>query len=360
MLVTMRILFFILMILSAQSAFALEIISYQPPFKADKQPTKIQYSFLTSVSKSWKVCAVYPHLKDSYWLSINYGMVEQAKKLGITLKVLEAGGYSNLEKQQSQLIACRHWGADAIILGTVDTQAYNGKLSTLIGNIPVFLMTNDIDFTDPDIRQHVKAKVGVDWYEMGKAAGTYLAKQHPKGSGKVRIAWLPGPQLRGGTKPVTKGFKAAIANSDIDIITTLWADNSKELQRNLLQQLFTDYKNIDYIVGGAVAAEVAISELRTNHISNIKIVSTYLSHGVYRGLRRHKILFAPTDKMVEQARLSIDQTVRYLEKKTIALDISPLIVDLKPQYLPSTVIRDSLSPAEFRPSFYVNDHHISR
>ena len=87
----MRILFFILMIFSAQSAFALEIISYQPPFKADKQPTKIQYSFLTSVSKSWKVCAVYPHLKDSYWLSINYGMVEQAKKLGITLKVLEIG-----------------------------------------------------------------------------------------------------------------------------------------------------------------------------------------------------------------------------------------------------------------------------
>ena len=95
----MRILFFILMIFSAQSAFALEVISYQPPFQTDKKPTKIQYSFLTSVSKPWKVCAVYPHLKDSYWLSINYGMVEQAKKLGITLKVFEAGGYSNLYKQ---------------------------------------------------------------------------------------------------------------------------------------------------------------------------------------------------------------------------------------------------------------------
>lgn len=360
MLVTMRILFFILMILSTQSAFALEVISYQPPFQTDKKPTKIQYSFLTSVTKPWKVCAVYPHLKDSYWLSINYGMVEQAKKLGITLKVLEAGGYSNLAKQKSQLKACHHWGADAIILGTVDAQAYNGKLSSLIGNTPVFLMTNNIDFTDPDIRQHVKAKVGVNWYDMGKAAGTYLAKLYPKGSGKVRIAWLPGPQLRGGTKSVTKGFKAAIANSDIEIATTLWDDNSKELQRNLLQQLFTDYKNIDYIVGGAVAAEVAISELRTNHITDIKIVSTYLSHGVYRGLRRHKILFAPTDKMAEQARLSIDQTVRYLEKKPMVLDISPLIVDLTPQHLPATVIRNSLSPAEFRPSFYVNDHHISR
>ncbi len=360
MLVTMRILFFIFIIFSAQSAFALEVISYQPPFQTDKKPTKIQYTLLTSATKPWKVCAVYPHLKDSYWLSINYGMVEQAKKLGITLKVFEAGGYSNLEKQQSQLRACRRWGADAIILGTVDAHAYNGKLSALIGNIPVFLMTNDIDFTDPDIRKHIKAKVGVDWYEMGKAAGIYLAKQHPKGSGKVRIAWLPGPQLRGGTKPVTKGFKAAIANSDVEIVTTLWDDNSKELQRNLLQQLFSDYKNIDYIVGGAVAAEVAISELRTNHITNMKIVSTYLSHGVYRGLRRHKILFAPTDNMVEQARLSIDQTVRYLEKKPMELDIAPLITDLTPQHLPAAAIRNSLSPAGFRPSFYVNNHHISR
>jgi len=35
-----------------------------------------------------KICAVYPHLKDSYWLSINFGMTEQAKQRTIELKVL--------------------------------------------------------------------------------------------------------------------------------------------------------------------------------------------------------------------------------------------------------------------------------
>ena len=32
-----------------------------------------------------KLCAVYPHLKDSYWLSINFGMTEQAKQRSIEL-----------------------------------------------------------------------------------------------------------------------------------------------------------------------------------------------------------------------------------------------------------------------------------
>lgn len=349
----MRFLSFVFFLLSTHAVSAQAVIAYQPPFESNNKPMAINYQFLDQVTHPWKLCAVYPHLRDSYWLSINYGMVKQAQKLGITLKVMEAGGYSNVEKQSLQLKSCREWGADAIILGTVGSQAYNGKLSSLIGDTPVFLMTNNIDFTDPDIRQHVKAKVGVNWYDMGHAAGTFLAQRHPQGSGKVRIAWLPGPQLRGGTKPISSGFTDAIKNSDVEIVTTLWGDNSKELQRNLIQHLFATQKKIDYIVGGAVAAEVAISELRTHDLPHIKIVSTYLSHGVYRGLLRNRILFSPTDKMAEQAMLAIDQAVRYLENKPLVLDVAPSIADLTPHHLPAKVIAQSLSPAEFRPSFFV-------
>ncbi len=283
------------------------------------------------------------------------------KKLGIELKVLEAGGYPNLEKQQAQIMDCQQWDADAIILGTVDSTAYQGILSRLTGEIPVFATINDIDLADPDIRKNITAKVGVDWYEMGQAAGEFLAKRHPRGSGIVNIAWLPGPAKRGGTKPVTQGFLDAVINSDINIITTLWADNSKELQRNLIQQLFANGQHFDYIVGGAVAAEVAISELRANgKSSEINIISTYLSHGVYRGLRRGKILFAPTDKMAQQAMLSIDQAVRHLEQKPIERDLSPKIEWLTPTHLPNEVITDSLSPAEFRPAFSVLNHKVQR
>ncbi|GAB3524975.1 TMAO reductase system periplasmic protein TorT [Photobacterium alginatilyticum] len=357
----MRIFSFLLLFFSFQPAYGVEIISHKPPFASDKQSRTITYQPLTTASKPWKICSVYPHLKDSYWLSVNYGMVEHAKKLGVELKVLEAGGYPHLEKQQTQIKDCHQWGADAIILGTVDSTAYQGILSQLTGEIPVFATINDIDVTDPDIRKNITAKVGVDWYEMGQAAGEFLAKRHPRGSGIVNIAWLPGPSQRGGTKPVTQGFLDAVKDSDINIIKTMWADNSKELQRNLIQKLFASGQHLDYIVGGAVAAEVAISELRSNHKSDdISIVSTYLSHGVYRGLRRGKILFAPTDKMAQQAMLSLDQAVRHLEQKPIERNLSPIIEWLTPAHLPKDVIADSLSPAEFRPAFSVYDHKVRR
>ncbi|WP_428476812.1 TMAO reductase system periplasmic protein TorT [Photobacterium japonica] len=344
----------LLLLSASQCALAAEILAYTPPFTADKQATAIEYQPLKTASKPWKLCAVYPHLKDSYWLSINYGMVKHAQALGVQLKVLESGGYPNLAKQERQLSDCRDWGADAIILGTVDSQAYKGNLSQFTGDIPVFATINSLDMGDANSAKNITAHVGVDWYEMGCKAGQFMAKRHPRGSGIVNVALLPGPLQRGGTKPVVKGFLDAVANSDINIVTTLWADNSKELQRNLIQQLFATGHDIDYIVGGAVATEVAISELRTNNMADqIKLVSTYLSHGVYRGLLRDKILFSPTDKMAQQAMLSVDQAVRYLEHKPLQRDLAPIVEGLTPDHLPKAVIAESLSPAEFRPVFSV-------
>ena len=337
-----------------QTANAAEVIAYTPPFEANKRAEHIQYQPLEKASKPWKLCAVYPHLKDSYWLSVNYGMVEQAKNLGVELKVLEAGGYPNLDKQQSQLEDCRAWNADAIILGTVDSLAYENMLTQLTDDIPVFATINYLDTSNQDSDDNVIARVGVDWYQMGYQTGKFLAKRHPQGSGMIKVALLPGPQKRGGTKPVVQGFYDATANSDIKIVTTLWADHSKELQRNLIQKLLATGQHFDYIVGGAVSAEVAISELRANHLSaETKILSTYLSHGVYRGLLRGKILFSPTDKMAQQAMLSVDQAVRYLEDKPLKKDLAPILALLTPENLDKEAIAESLSPAEFRPVFHV-------
>ncbi|MEY5827227.1 TMAO reductase system protein TorT, partial [Salmonella enterica subsp. enterica serovar Corvallis] len=57
-----------------------------------------------NASKPWKLCALYPSLKDSYWLSVNYGMQKAAKLYGVDLKVLEANGYRQLATQQQQMM----------------------------------------------------------------------------------------------------------------------------------------------------------------------------------------------------------------------------------------------------------------
>ncbi|MDB1126186.1 TMAO reductase system periplasmic protein TorT [Vibrio sp. kj40-1] len=299
-----------------------------------------------------KICAIYPHLKDSYWLSVNYGMVSESKLYGIDLKVFESGGYPNLNKQRQQLANCRDWGADAIILGTVSPQAYMDQIPKLIGDIPLFSTVNKLYLGEQD-KPQFKGSVGVDWYWMGYNAGQYLAQQHPKGSGNVKIAWLPGPKMSGGTKPSNNGFYDAIQDSDVTIVSTLWADNDKELQRNLVQQVLEE-TTVDYIVGSAVAIEAAISEVRAaGKEKDIRLVSFYFSHGIYRALLRDKVLFTSTDKMVLQGRLSIRQAHAFLNKIPYSTNESPTIETLTPNSLKNTITRDSLSPSEFRPTFSV-------
>ena len=52
----------------------------------------MRYEPLRKATKKWRICASYPHLKDSYWLSVNYGMVLEAERLGVALEVVEAAG----------------------------------------------------------------------------------------------------------------------------------------------------------------------------------------------------------------------------------------------------------------------------
>ncbi|MCG9677259.1 TMAO reductase system periplasmic protein TorT [Vibrio sp. Isolate24] len=302
----------------------------------------------------YRLCALYPHLKDSYWLSVNYGMVDEAKNLGVDLQVFEAGGYPNQFKQKEQLGKCLSWNADAIILGTVAPDLYMNSLRQYAGATPVFASVNQMILGSQSQKQ-LKGEVGVDWYWMGFYTGQYLKNKHPKGSGEIKIVLLPGPNSSGGTKPVIRGFLSAIEDSDIQIVETYWADNDKELQRNLVQKAI-EIEDISYLVGSAVAIEAAISELRNaGKTENIGLVSTYLSHGVYRGLLRNRVEFAPTDKMVKQGRLSVRQAVSYLKGQSYETIEAPIIEALTPKNLKPKVIAESLSPSEYRPTFYVTN-----
>ena len=41
-------------------------------------------------------------MKDSFWVAVAYGIVEEAKRMNVNMTLYEAGGYENLPKQLSQ------------------------------------------------------------------------------------------------------------------------------------------------------------------------------------------------------------------------------------------------------------------
>ncbi len=323
--------------------------SWTQPFDFDSPHERLRYQPLAKASRKWRICASYPHLKDSYWLSVNYGMVEEAKRLGVALQVVEAGGYPNLDRQIAQVQTCTADGkADVLLLGTVSFEGLTETVEAVARRIPVVGVVNDI--ADPGI----SAKAGVSWVSMGQHIGEYLARKHPKGSPSVKVAWFPGPKGSGWVPFVERGFHRALAASSAKIVITKFGDTGREIQLILIEEALEERPDLDYIVGSAVTAEAAISVLRARGLDGkIAILADYFTHGVYRGIKRGRVLAAPTDFPVLQGRLGVDQGIRLLEGKLIAKHAGPSIQLVESHNVDEIGPEESLAPAWFKPTFVV-------
>ncbi|WP_029490006.1 TMAO reductase system periplasmic protein TorT [Escherichia coli] len=333
----MRVLLFLLLSLFMLPAFSADnLLRWH-----DAQHFTVQASTPLKAKRAWKLCALYPSLKDSYWLSLNYGMQEAARRYGVDLKVLEAGGYSQLATQQAQIDQCKQWGAEDILLGSSTTSFPD--LQKQVASLPVIELVNAID------APQVKSRVGVPWFQMGYQPGRYLVQwAHGK---PLNVLLMPGPDNAGGSKEMVEGFRAAIAGSPVRIVDIALGDNDIEIQRNLLQEMLERHPEIDVVAGTAIAAEAAMGEGR-NLKTPLTVVSFYLSHQVYRGLKRGRVIMAVSDQMVWQGELAVEQAIRQLQGQSVSDNVSPPILVLTPKNADREHIRRSLSPGGFRPVYF--------
>jgi len=308
--------------------------------------------------KPWKICALVPHLKDAYWIGIDYGLVQHAKALNIKLELFEAGSYYGKKKQLSQLSHCMNHDYDAILLGSVDPKLLSYYYDPITK--PVIALVNRI------VSPKIKTRVGVSWYQMGWHAGNFIktevekkrlenrGKSIGKKQTKTTLALLTGPEKMGGSDWVEQGIMAVLENSQVTISSVRHADNNRNLYRDQLHHLLND-QTPDYILGTAVAIEAAIGELQHKKVAQqVKLVSSYLSPAVLRGLFRNKVAFSSDDLVVLQGKLAIDVMVRILEGANEFGDIGPAIQMLDNDVLSDNLLSDSLAPAEFYPIYRVN------
>lgn len=150
-------------------------------------------------------------------------MQKAAKLYGVDLKVLEANGYRQLATQQQQMMQCREWGSDAILLGS-STDRFP-ELERYAGNVPVIELVNMIHDAS------VATRVGLPWFQMGYLPGRFLM-QWSKGKA-LNVLLFPGPEEAGGSQEMVAGFRQAIKGSAINIVDIAWGDNDIEVQRNL-------------------------------------------------------------------------------------------------------------------------------
>lgn len=273
-----------------------------------------------TASQNWQICVSVPHMKDAFFLAMNYGMVEEARLLGVDVQTYEAGGYTELATQISQIENCVAGGADAVVMVAIAADGMNNLLAELAEKgIPVIDAINGVTSDVP------AAAVLTSPYDEGLRAGEYLAAAHPGGSETVNVGWLPGPAGAGFVEAFNAGFLAGIDGSAVNIVETKYGDVGKEIQARLVEDLLQAHDDIDYVVGTAVMVEGALPLLRSRGIEDeVKLVSVYTTPGVYEALSHGMLEAAGAAPVVLTSRIILDTAVRVLEDRLEYTDVGTI------------------------------------
>jgi protein TorT len=310
----------------------------------------VYYEPLQKADRKWSVCVSFPHLKDSYWLAVNFGMSSEAARMGVRLRLHQAGGYDNLPVQIEQIRQCAREGADGVIIGAISYRGLDGLVSELGSRgVPVIDLINGMS------SERVSARSLVSFEEMGFRAGEYIARQHPPGSRPAKVAWFPGPQGAGWVEAGDAGFHRALEGSAAQIVATRYGDTGKAAQTKLLEDVLDTHPDIDYVAGTAVTAVAAVRTLRLRGMSQrTKVMSYYFTPEVYREIKRGRVMAAPTDSAVIQGRVAVDQLVRILEHKPYMKQVGPHIYIIDGANVDTFDRSTSLAPDGFRATYTVN------
>ncbi|WP_319542292.1 TMAO reductase system periplasmic protein TorT [uncultured Pseudodesulfovibrio sp.] len=296
----------------------------------------------------------FPHFKDYYWTAVSYGILEEAKKFGVSIRLVEAGGYGELKRQHLQFLRFIKEHVDGIILGAV---SYAGNEQCIAmareAGMPVVAVGNDV------YSSKISAKALVSFYEMGHFAGEYVAEHAEKaGLDTVSVAFFPGPKDSGWAPETLMGFKDALDYypGRVDVLDVRWGDTTPIEQRRLIEDSLKTVGPANYLVGNAVAAEVAPEVLQQAvEGSATTVIGTYLTQNLYDQILYGKAAGAPSDLMAFQGRMAVDMMIRLLNGEKAGVDFpfrsGPFIPMVTMDNIESSHFEGLFGPRDYTPDF---------
>ena len=345
---------------AAGSFEPIPVFSIYPPVKsggtADEALTSgrvvdDRYAMTDRASKPWRIAFLFPHIKDPYWIGCDYGVISEAKRLGVAVDIFPADGYDDMIGQlrkMDDVIAAKY---DAIVISPLSLTANNFSIAKAhkLG-IPVFELANDSTSDDLTIKVTTSLKgMGVD------ATKWVIRDAQRRGRKEINIALLPGPVDAGWVKGEVAGTREAAAKAAIkvNIIDIKYGDSDRIEQSQLAAQLLAEHgKKLDYILGCTGCAPAAILPLRLAGLDKkIRIVAYDLTREIVGLIRKKEIVASVDTKGVSQARVVTNAAVSFLEGRikerphTILIKLG--LVDYGNQA--SYPFDTTTAPAGFRP-----------
>lgn len=319
------------------------------------QPRVVDYVPLQEkASKKWNIIALLPHMKDTSWVTADYGLVMEAKRQGVKLTILDAGGYDNLNKQLSQYDDAIQMKADAIIAGVISEGGMSKKFQE--GKEKGII---NIGLINPIYEAPLDAKVYNDVKFFGVAAADAVMEEF-KDKDKVRVVIFPGPAGSGWAEDITKAFRDRLeekAKGKFEVLEEKYGDAGKSVQLKLVEDALQAYDKIDLLYGCNPMAEVAINVVKEAGLAGqTKIMASYETPDLLPAIKAGEVIGMISEQNVAIARVCMDLAIRALEKKPTGFSdtLQPLAMAITKDNIAKIPIDWCYYPEDFKPVYKVD------
>lgn len=194
-----------------------------------------------------------------FYRELESAMREEAAKEGITLRIQSAE--MDLSTQTAQVEDFITQKVNAIVVCPVDSKSIAGAIRKANqARVPVF--TADIAAQGGDVVSHIAS----DNVAGGRLAGEYMVKLL---GGKGKIAIVNHPVVQS-VQDRVKGFKEAIAKSEIQIVADQAGDGVRDKSMAVAENILQKFPDLDGIFGindsTALGCLAAVRQAKRNNV----------------------------------------------------------------------------------------------
>jgi ribose transport system substrate-binding protein len=254
--------------------------------------------------KRYKVGVLFPFLAAPFWTHQSFGIYDQAKHTGIDIIVKSADGYSNTDKQNSQIQDLISQKVDAILIAPTSLNGNTPAIEAAINSgIKVF-----INVTGSNAKG-VISRILVDDYNIGVMQANYMISAL---GGKGKVAMLSGPAGADWSINKSKGFRETIkSKSNIQIVFERFSEPEKSAAQKLTEELLVKYSDIDGIFTPADGMAIGVADVISNSGIKKKIIltTTSFSEETVPYIKSGKINYNIDENPVLQGRSAINTVV---------------------------------------------------
>lgn len=258
-----------------------------------------------SVAQEKTIGFAIPNLASSFWISATYGVEDEAKKAGVALIKLNAGGDSNTSQQISQIQDLIQRKVDAIIVGATNGDAVKAVVEQAISaGIPV------VGISSPPNTPKLASTVSADHYDMGRMQATCLGQAM---GGKGNVAVMGGPAGQAWADLRVNGFKETLAKEfpEIKVIAeSRLGDNRNAALKTAedwvqrFPELSGVYNATDDMAAGTISALKAAGKM-----NEVKVSASNLSPTAQELLKSGDLACTSIQQIVAQGRAALKQAV---------------------------------------------------